>query len=113
MEKRKIKRRHIIYYLKVFDSETDLLLGQLVNITTDGFQMVGEEPIAPGIGLDLKMQLPEKIHNKKIINFNAECMWCKRDVNPSYFSTGFEYRDISKDDLNIINSLIYDFSFHD
>ncbi|GBC60595.1 PilZ domain-containing protein [Desulfonema ishimotonii] len=113
MDKRTARRRNIIYYLKVFDSNTNLLLGQLVDITVNGMKLISEEPAEPGIRLMLKMILPEEMHRKECILFEAESLWCKRDINPSYYSIGFEFLDISEDDINIVKSLIYDFSFQD
>ena len=34
--RRSEKRRHLIYYLQVFNSETDQFLGNLVDITPEG-----------------------------------------------------------------------------
>ncbi len=44
-EKRKFRRRQIIYYLRVFDQSTDQLLGHLVNITSEGAMIISENQI--------------------------------------------------------------------
>ncbi|MEE4357852.1 MAG: PilZ domain-containing protein [Desulfococcaceae bacterium] len=112
-DKRKTKRRHIIYYLRVLDRKTNELTGQLVDITTEGMKLISENPIEPDTFLQLKMLLPEDINRKSEISFDVHTMWCKRDINPNFFSIGFEFADILQEDVNIIKNLIYDFSFRD
>lgn len=113
VEKRRAKRRNIIYYLRVFDRKTDRLVGQLVDITTSGMKLVSEDSIEPDTSFQLRMVLPEEIDKKKEIAFEVRSMWCKRDINPDFYSAGFEFEDISTEDLNIIKNLMYDFSFRD
>jgi c-di-GMP-binding flagellar brake protein YcgR len=113
VEKRRARRRHIIYYLRVFDRKTNQLVGQLVDITTSGMKLVSENTIEPDTCFELRMVLPEEIDKKKEITFAVKSMWCKRDVNPNFFSIGFEFEDISTEDISIIKNLIYDFSFRD
>ncbi len=112
-EKRKAKRRHIIYYLRVFDRKTDQLIGQMVDITTNGMKLVSKSAIEPETSLELRMVLPEEIDNQTEILFDAKSLWCKRDINPNFFSVGFEFIRISPEDVNIIKNLIYEFSFRD
>ncbi len=113
VEKRKWKRRHIIYYLKCYYKDTDELVGQLVDITTSGLKLVTENSVEPGRIIDLRMVLPEEIDNKKEIFFTVRSLWCKRDINPKYFSIGCEFEDISREDMNIIETLIYEYAFRD
>ncbi len=110
---RKLKRRHIIYYLRVLDRNSGQLIGQLIDITTEGVKLISENPIDPQTFLQLRMLLPEEINRKSEICFDVESLWCKRDINPNFFSIGFVFVDILQEDVNIIKNLIYDFSFRD
>ncbi len=113
MEKRRLKRRHLIYYLSVFDGKTDHLIGQLVDLTTEGLMLTSEKSIEQSSVYQLRMLLPEAIRGKTQLTFEAETMWCNRDVNPNFYDIGFRLIDIAKTDMKIIESLIYDFSFLD
>jgi c-di-GMP-binding flagellar brake protein YcgR len=113
MEKRRNKRRHIIYYLRVFERDTGQLIGQLVDITTSGMKLISEQPIEIGKEFKLRMVLPEKIDRKEEIHFDVKGMWVKRDINPNFFSIGFEFLRIAEEDVGIIQNLIYDYSFRD
>lgn len=112
-EKRKLKRRHLIYYLRVFDQNSNQLLGHLVDITTEGAMLISEKPIITNTLFQAKMVLPEEIEGSKDITFGANSIWCKKDVNPDYYVTGFQLQDVTDDDLEIIEQLIVEFGFRD
>ena len=45
---RAYKRRHLIYYLEVYDDETGDLLGHLVDITLQGLKLTSKKEIMTG-----------------------------------------------------------------
>lgn len=110
-ELRKHDRKYLIYYLRVFDRNTEELLGNLVDITTEGLMLISENPIELAKTFELKMDLPEEIRGSRQIFFNAQSKWCKNDVNPDFYDTGFQLSNISTNDIGIIESLIQDFYF--
>lgn len=112
-DKRKAKRRHIIYYLRVYDQNTSQLIGQLVDITTSGIKLISEREFEKDAVMKLRMELPEEIDHKKEIVFDALTLWCRRDVNPNFHSIGCEFVKIEPEDVNIIKSLIYEYAFRD
>ena len=54
-EQRKMKRRHLIYYLEAVDRDTDQPIGFLVDITTKGIMLMSETPIETGKIFHLKI----------------------------------------------------------
>ncbi len=112
-EKRKVKRRHLIYYLSIFDRSNDHLVGQLVDITTRGFMLTSEAPIESGLRMELRMVLPDVIEGDNQITFDAVSVWCKTDINPNFYAIGFEFENIAPKNLAIIENLIQEFSFLD
>ena len=44
-EKRQLERRHLLYYLRMWDASHNKLLGHLADVSTEGFLLVGEEKI--------------------------------------------------------------------
>ena len=110
VEKRRLKRRHLIYYLRVFFRKTDQLIGHLVDITTEGIKLISEESIETNASFELNMSLPKEIQGSKQIAFDAESMWCKKDVNPDFYITGLKLINVSRKDIQIIERLIRDFS---
>ncbi len=111
-ERRKLKRRHLIYYLRVFDRATGRLLGHLVDLTPDGMMMMSERPVRVGRAVGLRMVLPGS-SGEQTVEFEATSRWTSRDVNPDFYDTGFELAKISRKHLAQIETLIDDFGFRD
>ncbi|MEA3351585.1 MAG: PilZ domain-containing protein, partial [Chloroflexota bacterium] len=106
MDKRELKRRHLIYYLRVFDQKTNQIVGHLVNINLDGIMLISEEPIETDALFHLKMTFPSQIFGKENLEFIAKSVWSKHDVNPDFYDTGFKLQDIKWDDVSTIKELI-------
>ncbi len=109
--KRRLKRRDLIYYLSIFDRNTNQFVGQLVNITTEGIMLIAENPVKPNLCFEFRMVLPEKIDGRDEILFDAKSLWCKKDVNPSFYDVGFQIEKVELKDVERIQSLIHEFSF--
>jgi len=110
---RKLKRRHLIYYLEVFDETTGDLLGHLVDLTTEGIKLVSREPIAPGRTFTLKMLMPEEAVGVAQVVFSATSMWSRPDVNPAFHATGFSAPDLDEDTKALFIRLIELVGFND
>jgi len=113
IERRKFQRKHLIYYLRIFDRNTTRLIGHLVDITPEGVMLMSEEPIETNTTLQLRMGLPKEIKKSKEITFDAKSLWCKKDINPDFYDTGFELLDVPREVVEIIKRLIRDFQFQD
>ena len=108
-----LHRRHLIYYLKIFDRNTDELLGHLVDITEEGLMIVSETCYETGLLVNMKMLLPREIEGKEVIEFDAKSMWCRKDVNPSLFGVGYKFEYVDVLSRQIIFELIHEFGFSD
>ena len=108
-ERRKLKRRHLIYCLRVFDKHTDQLMGHLVDISTEGIMLMSEEPVDTGATFHFRMSFPEEIEGARHLAFDATSQWCRHDANPSFFDTGFELVGVSDQDRQVITALIEEF----
>lgn len=112
-DRRKLKRRYIMFYSRVFDRSTGLLIGYLSDITTEGTMIISEEPIATDKTYRLNMDLPEDVFGKGHLTFIAKCVWSKPDVNPNFFMSGFQLENIDPLDVQIIQRIIEDYGFRD
>jgi hypothetical protein len=108
---RALKRRHLIYYLRVFDCATGELLGHLVDITVQGLMLMSEKRLETGKDYRLKMQIDPVATTPAYLEFNARSIWCREDMNPSFYDTGFELLDASLDEFNRISQLIDELGF--
>lgn len=112
-EPRTLKRRHLVYYLEVYDDETNQLLGHLVDVTTGGLKLVSKEKIPTNRKYKLRMMLPSGYFSRKDIHFEAESKWSSNDINPDFYDTGFFAPKLEPAVQNIIHDLVSQISFND
>lgn len=112
-ERRRLKRKRLVYYLKIYDRNTLEIAGHLADLTVHGINILCEQPLEPGVVMELKMALPEEMDGKKEIAFDVKSSWCKRDINPNFYTIGCELIGISAKDGKIIRELMQEYSFRD
>jgi hypothetical protein len=112
-EKRKLKRRHLLYYARIFDAQTHALLGNLVDITPEGVMLVSDKPLPTGKPFRLSVELSEDIANRQFLELEATSVWCQPDVDPSFFATGFELSTLAAPEHEIIQRIIENYGFRD
>ncbi|MGV1100813.1 PilZ domain-containing protein [Thiovibrio sp. JS02] len=110
---RSLKRRHLVYYLEVYDDEANQLLGHLVDITTGGLKLVSKQRIPTNRVYRLRMMLPEGYFAQKDLYFEAKSMWSSNDINPDFYDTGFSAPTIDSDTKEVVRSLVRRLSFND
>ncbi|MDH3392549.1 MAG: PilZ domain-containing protein [Desulfobulbaceae bacterium] len=110
---RNLQRRHLIFYLEVYDDATNELLGHLVDLTTKGLKLVSKEAIATGKTYTMRMTLPEDYFEEKTLRFKATSRWCTNAVNPDFYDTGFQAEDLDRDTIDVVVKLIQALGFSD
>lgn len=109
---RKAPRRHLIYYLRVYDRASGQQLGHLVDLTTEGVMLVSERKLEKGVHA-LRMDLPATICGKTVLEFDAECLWSRNDVNPDFYDSGFRLVNPDRETARCIEDLILMYGFRD
>lgn len=112
-DRRKFRRRYLMYYSRVFDRKTGSVLGYIVDLTPDGAMIISEEPVAPGQVFQFRMDLPEDISEKSFMDFEAKSVWCKKDIDPNFYDTGLQMMDIAEDDQKIVEKMIQEYGFRE
>jgi len=112
-DRRKFKRRLLVYNLDVFDAKTNGPIGRMVDITPEGMMLVSARPVDINSVLHLSVELPSEIFHTNRVNFTAIAHWCRHDINPELFDTGLEFTDISDKNIETVVGLIADYAFPD
>jgi len=112
-DKRKVKRRHLIYYLRVFSRNTGEMIGHMVDVTPEGIMLISEKPIELNTKYQLRMDLPVEIWGTQHLDFEAKSLWGRRDVNPDFYNTGFEIQGEDWKRIETIERLISQYGFSD
>jgi len=113
MERRRIPRKYMMYYTRVFKMPGGVLLGHLVDITSAGAMIISEGPIPTDQTYRVKLELSPDVSETPYMIFNARSVWCKKDVDPRFHNTGFEILEPSEEQVAIIDRIIEAYGFRD
>jgi hypothetical protein len=78
-----------------------------------GLMIISENPIETSQSFLLRIDLPDDIYDTPVLNFSAKSVWCRLDIDPNFYNTGFQLEDIAADGKNIIAQIIEDYGFRD
>ncbi|RPI31962.1 MAG: PilZ domain-containing protein [Chloroflexota bacterium] len=112
-DRRKLKRRYLLFYSRVFDMKSGRLIGYLSNITPEGASLICDEPVTTDTTYRLRMDLPEEGFNRDHLMFDAKAVYCKPDVDPNFFVTGFQLQGVPNEDIDIIQRIVQEYGFRD
>jgi hypothetical protein len=48
-----------------------------------------------------------------VLNFEAKSVWCRLDIDPNFYNTGFQLAEISDEGKKIIGQIVEDYGFRD
>ncbi len=114
MNKRELKRRHLLYYLDIIDKETGKTIGKLGDITEKGLLILSEANQEVNKILDIKIKLPDNdLFDGEYISLQILTLWSEPDKNPDIIGTGCKIISISDDELFKIKKLITYLGFDD
>ncbi|MBN1980025.1 MAG: PilZ domain-containing protein [Chitinivibrionales bacterium] len=106
IDRRKTRRRRIIYYLKVRRVDTGALLGYVVDITSEGFMMISQAHIGEKTLVELRIDLPSEIFGQTSIDVKAQCLWCNPDKEHTFYAVGFMFSGSKNQDTDATIDLI-------
>jgi hypothetical protein len=105
-EKRKVRRRSLLFDFEVVESASGSPVGRIVNISLEGLMLIATERQINDTVLDLQIKLPEMIFGKTTIDCKARCMWCKQNDKTDFFEAGFHLFELPDDDIKAIVGLV-------
>lgn len=110
-EQRQVARRHLVFYLRVFDGMGSRVLGHLMDISSHGLMLLSDEPVAVNEEYRLRMRLPKEVAGSDEVLFGAVSRWCRQDENPDFYITGFQIQDMDDATRELMSRLIEEFGF--
>ncbi|WP_461536342.1 PilZ domain-containing protein [Spongorhabdus nitratireducens] len=111
-ERRSITRHQLKDYLLVYNRNTGKPLGNIGNISCNGLMLISRLPMLTGAVFNLRIQVPED-NNTRNIDFDARCHWCKPDVDPASFDSGYSIVNPDEDVFDLVEELRQYFTFAD
>ena len=108
-ENRKLTRWRLIYHLRVFDSDTNALLGHIADVSDSGVMIVNEQPIEMGKDFNLWLEIPREDGGREKMAVQARSIWTAPDANPKFQKTGFYLKDTSEEMIAVIRLMVEEF----
>lgn len=113
-EQRRYKRRHLLFYLDVFEQETGRKLGSLGDLTPKGLLILSERGWLPGEKLAMEVALPDidGFRNERLFA-RGTVKWTASDHNPAIQCTGVEFDDLGMKGQALVSLLVQLIGFRD
>lgn len=105
-EKRKHERRETDAFLGVYDGKTELLIGQLMDMTTEGMKINCVAAIELDSTYMIRIDLPVEIKWAEEVTFRAKCVWTKKCSESNAFDSGFRMQNATPIEFENISKLI-------
>jgi hypothetical protein len=111
-EKRNLRRWHLFLYLRVFDQQTDQLLGNIVDISENGLMLISDRALETDKEFEMWVDMPTEEGDRERLHLRAVSRWSGKDVNPDFYDTGFQIIDADPETLYRLQQLIDEFRFY-
>ena len=109
--RRSIQRHQLNDYLKVYNRNTMREMGNVGNISCNGLMLVSNVPVLIGAVYNMRIIVPGDHGEQCFLDFDARCHWCKPDVGPEFFDSGYSIISAGHDIIDLVDSLKNYFSF--
>jgi|GEM_PF-4025225 hypothetical protein len=93
-------------FFLVHNINNDKVVGYLIDISAGGLLLIAYEPFENNVSYSFRMDFTPVLDHEHQIEFDVRCAWAINNDDIECNITGFEFTKISKDDIEIINSVI-------
>ena len=107
-DRRKLGRRSTSLYIQFINNRSGELVGDLADISRDGFMLESFKPIPLNAEFTFRIDLPPEISRKQSIVFTALSRWIKPDsLDTRLYDVGFKIVKTDPGDAQVFQQ-IYD-----
>ncbi|MBI5933633.1 MAG: PilZ domain-containing protein [Chloroflexi bacterium] len=112
-EKRRLPRKYLIIFSRVFERTLGKLLGYLSDLSESGGMIISEEPMQVGTTVSLRLDLPDpKIFHAHNLQLEARVARCDPDLSPAFYDIGIEFLDVTPEKKILIQRMMEVYEFH-
>lgn len=90
-EFRRVRRRRVQDPVQVVDTMTDVVIGQLSNLSETGMLLIANTPLVEDALYQLRFSLRDAPHHASPIEVGAHLLWQDRTSMPGQTWTGFRF----------------------
>ncbi len=111
-ERRRLPRKYLIIYSRVFNRGSGQLLGYLADMSQVGAMVISDDALPPEALIPLRVDLPpNEQFSVDHIDLMARVIWCQPDLDPSFYNIGLEFLEPSDEQKQIIQVMIAEYEF--
>jgi PilZ domain len=111
-ERRKLDRKYLIVYSRVFERNLGKMLGYLGDLSLSGAMIISEQAQTVNSVLPLRFDLPDiQLFNIGQLDISARVAHCEPDINPAFYNIGFEFQDVTAEKKVIIEKMMDAYEF--
>lgn len=92
-DRRKHPRVPAPFEINIYDKNTHVHIGRLVNLSPEGIMLVGGKPMGVNCVYECRMTLPVSIYGKNEITFEAVCLWTDKVKDSDRYQGGFSVKN--------------------
>lgn len=112
-EKRRLPRKYLIIFSRVFERTLGKMLGYLSDLSESGGMIISEEPLQVGTTISLRLDLPDpKFFHMHNLHIDARVARCDPDLSPAFYDIGFEFLEVTPENLIVIQRMMEVYEFH-
>lgn len=105
-DRRKLPRRHLYYYSRVFNEDTHEMAGRLVDISREGMMIISDKPIQSNTRYKFKLILPVAVEGRKHLVIEAQSKWSKHAAIENQYDNGFSLVNINPQSARMIEKIV-------
>ena len=106
-EQRKYKRRNLIFYLPVIETDSQQTIGHMVDISPKGFKLDSQYQIPLENDYHLGLNTTPNIADKDFIGFVARSKWRQpKKPDQCHYYIGFDIINIAPQDAEIVQYIL-------
>ncbi len=111
-ERRKLLRKYLMVYSRVFDRDDGTIIGYLSDLSHEGAMIISDDPLPQDKKIHLRFDLPDPNEfGTDHLNLDARVAWCAPDVDPSFWNFGLQFFSTDPAALKIIERMIEMYEF--
>ena len=112
-DRRRLPRKYLIIYSRVFDRNSARVLGHLCDLSLGGAMIIADAPHKPGAPLRLHFDLPEpERFGTDHFDLDVRVAHCEPDLSPEFYNLGVEFGELSNEQKRIVTLMmdVYEFT---
>ena len=112
-DRRASVRHKLNEYLTIYNRNTLREMGGIGNISSNGMMLISSVPVLIGAVYNMRIIMPDEQGGESYLDFDARCHWCKPDVGPEFFDSGYSIVHAGHGIIDLVELLRDYFSFSD